>query len=262
MSSPELESFLVQARWAPLRLLFLDYDGTLAPFVTERDKAFPYPEIAALLPKLRALPRTRMILVSGRPVADFRNLLAMAPLPEIWGSHGWEHLAQDGVYEPPQLDAETRRKLDEARRAMEVIDLPNICEVKPASVAVHWRGLSKSEKDEIRRWASRAWEAIAQDAPLELCPFESGLELRALGRNKGDAIRDVLLETPTGTAAAYLGDDVTDEDAFRALRRRGLRVLVRESWRPTEADVWIRPPEEVVLFLQRFIEVGSNSDAA
>lgn len=50
-------------------------------------------------------------------------------------------------------------------------------------------------------------------------------------------------------AMAYLGDDQTDENAFEALHGRGLSVLVRREYRPTNADVWIQPPEGVTAFL-------------
>jgi trehalose-6-phosphatase len=60
----------------------------------------------------------------------------------------------------------------------------------------------------------------------------------------------VLSETAEDTAIAYLGDDITDEDAFRAVKVRGLGILVRTEFRETAADVWLRPPEELASFLQ------------
>jgi trehalose-6-phosphatase len=53
---------------------------------------------------------------------------------------------------------------------------------------------------------------------------------------------------------AYLGDDFTDEDAFSAIKGKGLSALVRPEWRPTSADVWIIPPEELLSFFDRWIE--------
>jgi trehalose-6-phosphatase len=63
----------------------------------------------------------------------------------------------------------------------------------------------------------------------------------------------VLSELAPGAAVAYLGDDRTDEDAFAALAGRGLAVLVRDRDRPTEADIRLRPPDEVVAFLSRWV---------
>jgi len=78
------------------------------------------------------------------------------------------------------------------------------------------------------------------------------LELRVRGRNKGVAVRTVLSEEGEDVVAAYLGDDRTDEDAFVAIERRGLGVLVRDQYRPTAASHWLRPPEELLDFLIRW----------
>jgi trehalose-phosphatase len=83
-----------------------------------------------------------------------------------------------------------------------------------------------------------------------MLPFEGGIELRASGHTKANAVHAVLAETNEDCAVAYLGDDVTDEDAFRAVKPRGLAVLVRPELRKTAADVWLKPPHELASFLQ------------
>ena len=62
----------------------------------------------------------------------------------------------------------------------------------------------------------------------------------------------ILGEMPRDAATAYLGDDLTDEDAFKAIGNRGLAVLVRAEHRPTAAHVWIRPPQELLAFLTQW----------
>src|SRR6185295_9999743 len=99
----------------------------------------------------------------------------------------------------------------------------------------------------IRAEIEAAWQALAEGAAVELIEFDAGLELRAQGHNKHHAVKTVLSETPGEAAVAYLGDDLTDEDAFAAVKiAHGLAVLVRAAPRPTRADVWIRPPQELV----------------
>jgi trehalose-phosphatase len=78
------------------------------------------------------------------------------------------------------------------------------------------------------------------------------LELRIHGINKGEAMRTILAESPLQCVCAYLGDDTTDEEVFAVLGERGLKVLVRAEPRPTLADVCLRPPEELCLFLDRW----------
>jgi len=73
------------------------------------------------------------------------------------------------------------------------------------------------------------------------------------GRDKGDAIRAILTETKPDAAVAYLGDDQTDEDAFRALKGRGLTALVRPQSRPTAADIWLQPPQELIEFFDDWL---------
>jgi len=62
------------------------------------------------------------------------------------------------------------------------------------------------------------------------------------------------------TAAAYLGDDTTDEDAFKAIRGRGIGVLVRPQFHATAADFWLKPPEELLEFLERWHELGGRKE--
>jgi trehalose-6-phosphatase len=59
-------------------------------------------------------------------------------------------------------------------------------------------------------------------------------------------------------AAAYLGDDNTDEDAFKSIKGRGMGILVREEFRPTEADAWLSPPEQLLQFLKYWHHAGKG----
>jgi trehalose-phosphatase len=74
------------------------------------------------------------------------------------------------------------------------------------------------------------------------------------GRDKGFVVDTVLREMDTDTVAAYLGDDLTDEDAFKAINGRGLPVLVRGEFRPTAARCWLKPADELLAFLRRWQE--------
>ena len=125
-------------------------------------------------------------------------------------------------------------------------------ERKRASVAVHWRGLPALTAVKVQSRARAAWENFAADKTLQLLPFDGGLELRAAGCNKQHAVKAVLSETVGNSAIAYLGDDLTDEDAFAAVKPHGLAVLVRPELRETQADVWLQPPRELIAFLYRW----------
>jgi len=126
-------------------------------------------------------------------------------------------------------------------------------EKKPGSLAMHWRGFDEDVVTDIRERVRPEWKFIAEAWGLDLLDFDGGLELRVPIRNKGDAVRTILEETNGRAAAAYFGDDRTDEDAFRAIKGKGWGVLVREQWRPTEADIWIQPPGELLSLLGEWL---------
>jgi trehalose-phosphatase len=117
---------------------------------------------------------------------------------------------------------------------------------------MHWRGASPHKAKLIEQRTRALFEPLAGTDGLELLEFEAGVELR-VGRNKGGAIEAILREAAPGAPVAYLGDDLTDEAAFRAVnnsRTHSLSVLMRRQRHETEADVWLRPPVELREFLE------------
>jgi trehalose 6-phosphate phosphatase len=235
--------------------LVLDYDGTLAPFRVDRFAAVPYPGVADLIRRIAATGRTRVVLVSGRPAEEVRDLLGITPVPEIWGLHGRQRLHPDGRSEILPVKDSDRETLEQAAAWIEAQRLTSRAEFKPGSVAVHWRGLGAEEAAEVSARVQPAFGSLAQQAGLALLEFDGGLELRCAEPHKGTAVRILRSEFAPGAPCACLGDDLTDEDAFRALRGTGgLTVLVRPEWRETAADVWLRPPEELLEFLAGWLE--------
>ena len=241
--SPSLRSELHAVAAGP-SLLALDYDGTLAPFRSERSEARMPGELRDLLADLVTCEASHVVIVSGRPIAELEALIGLDPLPELFGVHGWEHRLPDGRrldHAPlPQtaalLDAEWRRLAgelgDQARDRLER---------KSASLALHVRGLEAAAGETLIASVEPHWRALAADQRFDLRRFDGGIELRCPGRGKGDVLRELLADLPEGATAAYLGDDETDEDAFRAIAGRGLGVLVAEQPRESAAAHVIAP---------------------
>lgn len=244
--------FFASVRAAVQRVLMLDYDGTLAPFRVRRDEAHPYPGVRERLGALMEQGNTRLVLISGRMAREVAQLAAVEPMPEVWGTHGWERLRSDGHYELAPLPAAAEAGLHQAETALERRWAAHV-ERKPASVAFHLRGLSLQEGDAVQGYVQHQWERVAQGHGLELHAFDGGLELRVPGHSKGTAVSRLLAESGDAPACAYLGDDRTDEDAFQAIAPHGLGVLVRPELRETAAAWWIRPPEELLDFLDQWI---------
>lgn len=256
-----VEPFLASLRAAEHRVLFLDYDGTLAPFVADRNAAWPYPGVVEAIDRVMELGDTRVVVVTGRSCASVLSLLRTRRRPEIWASHGWEHLPQQAneAEATRLLDPLSRDLLDKAAMRLRAAGFGERLEEKPFSIAAHWRGLDEADALRIAALTLEAWDDILPGSALEVHRFDGGYELRVRGRNKGFAVNATLDALDGQIAAAFLGDDLTDEDAFAALAGRGLRVLVRPEQRETLADLWIRPPEELLEFLEAW---RSHSSAA
>jgi trehalose 6-phosphate phosphatase len=251
-----LASFFDCVRKSANRALLLDYDGTLAPFTTERDKAFPYAGVTDILEGIIQNSNTRLVLISGRQVEDLIPLIGLEQLPEIWGSHGGESRSRDGTYRKASLRRRTVTGLKAATDWMAGMGWSDQLERKPLSVALHWRGLRPEKIEEIQSNVLESLPRLIEATGLSFREFDGGVEVRPQNITKANAVQMVLTEIQSD-AVAYLGDDSTDEDAFAALEGRGLAVLVRQKLRRTKADVWLRPPEELVVFLRKWEKATS-----
>jgi trehalose 6-phosphate phosphatase len=248
-----LSEFMEQLTAAPSSLLLLDYDGTLAPFHTERHRAYPYPQVVPLLEGILKCAKSRVVIVTGRPIIEMGPLLSPLDNIEIWGSHGLEHRLADGTYRQIMIAPEPAAVLSQAESWLNVAGLAHMTEIKPGGIAVHWRGLPDAEAERIQSCAQKGLSGFGEQSGLKLLRFEAGLELRVAHPTKGDAISSVLSDSDHRAPIAYLGDDLTDEDAFRVLNSYGLTVLVRPEYRETNAQIWLRPPRELVSFLEQWL---------
>jgi trehalose 6-phosphate phosphatase len=247
----QISEFIRTVAQSPQSALLLDYDGTLAPFSVDRQSAVPYPGVIPVLQEIVDTGRTRLVIITGRNAHDIDPLLDIRPFPEVWGSHGLQRLRPDGTVEMPELDPKALQALEDAERWLSYQGLHHMAEPKPGSIAVHWRALDENSAIQLRGRILLGWFPIAESASLRVLEFDGGLELRVPDKDKSDAVRTILQEIGPRVPAAYLGDDVTDELAFRAMQR-GLTVLVRREPRKTAARAWLRPPEELLQFLRQW----------
>lgn len=255
-----LEPFLRTVAQASQAALLLDYDGTLAPFQTQRDQAYPYPGVTLILQEIVRNGRTRVVVISGRDANDVLPFLNIHPRPEIWGIHGLQRSKTDGSMEMLRLDERTLDGLSDADRWLGYQQLRYVAEFKAGSIAIHWRGLNEIDAEDVRARVLLGWRPIAQHSGLDLLEFDGGVEIRATEADKGDAVRTFLSEISPDAPVAYLGDDTTDESAFRAMQGRGIGVLVRPDWRQTAALVWLKPPGELLDFLEIWLKACVEHD--
>jgi trehalose-phosphatase len=239
----------------------LDYDGTLAPFHVDRFAATPYPGVEERLANLSTLSQVRLVLVSGRSARELHDLLRPGIRAEIWGSHGRERLRTDGAYELFALSPAEQAALEQVGLEMSALGFSETLEVKPASLAVHWRSFGPAKQEGIRALVQSVFARLGQPAGLHLLPFDGGLELRSIDRTKGTAVEEILADEPNDVPAAYLGDDLTDEDAFVAVGNKGYSILVRSEVRASFARYWLHPPDELLDFLDAWITSSQSTSS-
>jgi trehalose 6-phosphate phosphatase len=213
---------------APARRLILDYDGTLAPFHPDRDEARPLPGIARSLREIAKLPGTAVSIVSGRPSRELERLLFDGAAPdaiELFGEHGWERRTAGALHVEP-LPPETELALAACVRAAEERGWGERLERKRTAVVLHTRGLPRERAEPIERECERAWTAAGAGGALRVDRIDGGVEARCAARDKGDAVREIAARAGEGALVVYVGDDLTDEDAFRALGASGVGLRV------------------------------------
>ncbi len=196
---------------------FLDVDGTLLDIAEAPDRVSVPERVVDLLAQLSARADGALALVSGRSIRDLDCLLAPLRLP-CAGLHGAERRDHEGrVHRPRVNDA-----LDEARSV-----LADFCGVHPgtlledkgAALALHYRQAPQAEAA-ARLAVDSLLARLAPDFTLQQgkCVFE----LKPAGASKAHAICDFMAEPPfAGRVPVFVGDDVTDEDGFRAVNAHG-----------------------------------------
>ncbi|MEN4477178.1 trehalose-phosphatase [Mycolicibacterium cosmeticum] len=235
----DLQHALTAIARTPRLLVTSDFDGTLAPIVNNPADARPLPAAAEALVALAALPDTTAALISGRARGVLKELSGMPDSVALVGSHGAE------------FDTGFVREIDTDLLATITATLRDIAagrpgvtvETKPASVALHVRNADPADGDAAfaaARAAAASWDA-------HLTTGKAVLEFAVIVTDKGEAV-DELRRRHDATAVVFLGDDVTDEKAFRRLRDTDIGVKVGPG--DTLARYRVPAPEDVAEVLR------------
>jgi trehalose 6-phosphate phosphatase len=231
------------SRFAPAAL-FLDFDGTLVELASSPGAIAVPGGLAALLDRLSARLGGRLAIVSGRAIDDLKRHLGGCAAV-LSGSHGAELLYSDGrripVSAPPGL-AEARESV--RRFAAGAAGL--LVEDKPAGVALHYR-LAPERGQEVDSFL----ETLAGRSGLALQRGKMVAELRPEGSDKGKVVRRLMGEPPfAGARPVFVGDDLTDEDAFRAADSLGGEGVLVGPARPSAARWRLGGVAEVTSWLE------------
>lgn len=239
--------------------VFFDFDGTLSDIVDDPDSAKPAAGAAQALQLLAA--RCPVAVLSGRDLAD---VTARVGLPGIWyaGSHGFELTSPDGTHHQNDAAAVAIPVLKRAAAALreQLASVPGVVvEHKRFGVAVHYRNAARDRIGEV----SAAVRAAGLRDALRVTTGREVIELRPdVDWDKGRTLRwviDHLHSTRSGAGSTplvpiYLGDDITDEDAFDAVHDDGVPIVVRhndDGDRATAALFALGSPSGVAEFTER-----------
>ncbi|MCK9377118.1 MAG: trehalose-phosphatase [Syntrophobacterales bacterium] len=247
-------------RGRPL-LLSLDYDGTLVEIAPRPELARPTPELLELVRRLTAQGDLKVLVVSGRPLRDLQELLPVPGL-NFLGSHGGEayisgrlHPLQVGAADDEEL-CRWRNRLGERLQPFRGWWI----EDKPFGFALHYRQVSAEHAYEFIGILGGWREQLRHEGRFQLLAGKKVLEILPLGVSKGAAIQEILLLPGFfGVFPIYLGDDITDESAFRILQGQGLTIKVGRPGTETAAFHFLPDPEAVQHFLALLAEPLEDS---
>lgn len=233
-------------------VLFLDYDGTLTPIVPHPDNAVLSDAMRATLQRLAGL--CEIAIISGRDLDDVRERVG---LNGIWyaGSHGFDIAGPANQYIEYQKGIEYLSALDTAEQYLrnKLATVPGcVVERKRFSIATHYRRAAQDKVEIVKQVVD---STHAEHPELRLMTGKKIFELQPdIDWDKGKALRwlmRILKLYPDRFALIYIGDDVTDEDAFRELAEEGVSILVAVADQPTTAAYRLNDPDAVQKFLNR-----------
>lgn len=250
----------VKPRLASVRLaVFLDFDGTLAPIVRRPESVVLSAGNRHTLRRLSACPGVRVAIISGRSLADLKKRLRPGPIA-CAGNHGME-IEGPGFRFRFRTPRGYPRTLDRVRTALS--SLPS----RFPGTELEDKGLTLTFH--YRRARGRVVSEAVAAFRVAVRPFRSRLQIRSGKRileirppaswGKGDAVRWLLLNKSwfpgrSAVTSVVVGDDRTDEDAFRAIGERGVTVRVGRSSR-SAARYYLEDTDSVARFLERLVRL-------
>ena len=234
-------------------MLFLDFDGTLSPIVEHHKDARISEEMRELVFELSK--KYKVAVVSGRGLADVREKVA---LPEIYyaGSHGYEISGPNGFSKDHEEAVKVMPVFDEIEPILKdrLRDISGVdFERKKFTLAIHYRQVTAEQEPKVHKIVSE----VLKDHPKVLpAGGKKVIEIRPdIDWHKGKAVEFLKqqLSNDKDPLSVYVGDDVTDEDAFKFVSH-GIGILVGEHGQDTYADYHLENIHQVEQFLRKMLE--------
>jgi len=240
--------------------VFLDYDGTITPIAPRPEQALLAEDMRQTIAQLAGKAQI-IAVVSGR---DNDNLKSLVKLSNIFyiGNHGYdiEGPANSGIHYQAGLEfvpflTSIAQQIEAQLKTISGVQL----EPKKFTYAVHYRHV---DENNVQTVVDRMREIIQHYPQLKMGYGKKVLEVRPnIDWDKGKAVQWVMEKMkldPATVCPIYLGDDLTDEDAFRSLPEQGIGILVGNHSEYTYADYGLTDPAQVNTFLNKLNEVSEK----
>ena len=243
--------------------VFLDYDGTLTPIVDDPAEAVMAEDTRRAVQGLAA--HWTVSVISGRDLDDVQSMVGIGDIVYA-GSHGFDIAGPGDHYRDAQRGESFVPALDRAETELHRLleDIPGVrVERKRFAIAVHYRNVDHRHVGTLEQ---RVDQVVSQEPKLRKSHGKKVLELRPnIDWDKGRALEFLIdsLFSDSGTAVPlFIGDDVTDEDAFRIVWSRGVGVVVGNDERETMAHYKLKDTEEVRAFLEGLLARAGRESSA
>lgn len=239
-------------------LLLCDYDGTLTPIVERPELANLSDDIGKLLRALAKNPRYTVGIISGRALADLRSKVGLEGIIYA-GNHGLEIEGFGSSYFDPV--AEEVKPFLQLLGNVLATTLRGIrgafVENKGLTLSVHYRTVDEAEEEAVASTLKKVTDPLHTTGRIRVTQGKKVYEIRPpVDWDKGKAITWLLekcrqVKRKNKILPVYLGDDLTDEDGFRAIEKNnGISILVSDELRQSLAKYFVKSPEEVLEFLK------------
>lgn len=247
-------------------LVALDFDGTLSDIVPRPEDAALTEERRQLLRELNSRPRFAVAVISGRTVDDLRERVGLDDIAYA-GQHGLEIAGPGFQHMPPEVEAfrGTATRLGESLEA-EIGRIPGVIfEHRGISLSVHYRLVTGAQREAVQRAIRNVVTPVAGAGEARVVLGKEVVNLLPpLVWHKGSALRwlmgllDAIPHRVGGIFPIYIGDDVTDEDAFPVARETGIAARVGPPVEGTAAEYTLADTAEVEATLRAMVDYSKS----
>lgn len=234
--------------------LFLDYDGTLVSFENRPQDVVTSQEVKIVITHLLHNKKFTVIIVTGRTLYEIKKLLDIEGL-SFAALHGLQINLSNGMNYNWKPMNNLRKILENIKKFAEKKfqnERRIILEDKEFTVALHYRMLNEEKIKDVVDGFIEIVKAKDTSNKLDILHGSKVVEIRPAGWNKGKAVELISSNIISKNALQiYIGDDTTDEDAFRYINNQGITIFVsNDTNRSTTAQYWLKDPDDVIKFLK------------